>query len=297
MKLVIPFLGAWFFLLLEANVALVYAANTGDDINGNDSTSVMRNGGFVEVGLVASYEQGIRRGYSPELDDEQQGGIGISISAGFRYDRVFLELSDSGFNGLNLGVTLLDSDRWGVDFLLANVSGDLNFIIEDSSINSSSFEELSEEERSQFISQKPRHVTSAGIRVTGFFGDNIAQLRLLSDQYGGSNGFLGSARFGKRWQLGNVNLQAVVGIRYNSSEINNHIYGVSSVEYSQRFPHYSPDHAWIPEVEFGLSQPVLENWIYATRFRYREYPSSVTDSPLVANGQEFLLTTGIHYVF
>ena len=92
-------------------------------------------------------------------------------------------------------------------------------------------------------------------------------------------------------------MQAIAGVRYNSAKFNNYIYGVTSEEQSQRFSQYTAKQAWIPELEFGASLPVKEDWVFSTRLRYREYPDSVTDSPLVAKNSDVILSTGIHYVF
>jgi len=132
--------------------------------------------------------------------------------------------------------------------------------------------------------------------VTGYFGDNIAQFRLVSDWYDG-NGISGSARLGRQWQLENWNLQAIGGVRYYSEEFSQYLFGVSEEEQSSRFPEYDAGDAWIPEAEIGLRVPVAENWVYTSRLRYRQYPNSITNSPLVANDSDVIFHTGLFYVF
>jgi outer membrane protein len=290
MKIVRPYSVILVFLLFESSFELALAGDIGDDIRGTDASSATKNGGFLEIGLAATLERRSDIRVNPESDEDIQLGVGFSLSAGYRYRRFFIEASESGFDGLNMGFNLFDSDRWSVDLLLANISG--NITIESDKPPPPD----TESERNQAILERDSLFIAAGTRLTGYFGDNIVQLRLVSDWYG-DNGILGSARIGRQWQLGNWNVQAIAGLRYNSAEINNFVYGISSEEQSQRFPQYSADRAWIPEIEFGASLPVRENWVYTTRLRYREYPSSVTNSSLVVNNSDVILSSGIRYVF
>jgi hypothetical protein len=283
-------LGILLYLLLEICVAFAYAGDIRDDIRVSDAKAESKNGGFLEVGVAAVIERRIKAGLDPESDNEVSLDLGLSISAGYRYRQLFVEASDSGFDGLNFGVTLFDSDRWSVDLLLANIAGQINEDDDDAP------PPVTESERNRATLERDSLFIAAGTRVTGYFDDTILQLRLVSDWYG-DNGILGSARIGRQWQLGNWNVQAIAGARYNSAQFNNYLYGVSSEEQSQRFAQYSAKRAWIPEVEFGASLPLGENWVYSTRLRYRHYPSSVTNSPLVAHSSDVILYSGIHYVF
>lgn len=278
------------FLLVDTCFVFAHAGDIADDIRKSDSSYATKNGGFLEIGLSATLEQRSDLRVNSESDDDIHLGVGFSLSAGYRYQRLFIEASESGFAGLNMGVTLFDSDRWSVDLLLANISGNITIESDEPPPPDT------ESERNQAILDRDSLFIAAGTRLTGYFGDNIVQLRLVSDWYG-NNGILGSARVGRQWQLGNWNVQAIAGLRYNSTEINNYVYGISSEEQSERFPEYSAERAWIPEVEFGASLPVRENWVYSTRLRYREYPSSVTNSPLVENNHDVILSSGIRYVF
>jgi outer membrane protein len=268
----------------------VYAGDIGDEVRGTESGSTNKNGGFLELGVSAVFDRESRMRGCTENADESHLNRGLSISAGYRYKRVFIEASESGFDGLNMGVTLFENDRWNVDLLLANIAGNITVESDEPP------PPTTETERSLAILDRDSIFIAAGTRVTGYFGDNIVQLRLVSDWYG-NNGILGSARVGRRWQRGNWNVQAIAGLRYNSAEINNYTYGISSAEQSERFAQYTAGDAWIPELELSASLPVKENWLYSTRLRYRHYPSSVTNSPIMENDSDVILSTGIHYVF
>ena len=280
------------FSILSLCTSFVHADDIGDAIRDTDAGSKGKNGGFLEIGVAATLNRDIKATLNPDPDDDVviELGLGLSLSAGYRYNRLFIEASESGFDGLNLGINMLESDHWSVDVLLANINGNITVESDEPPAPTT------ENERNQAILDRDSLFIAAGARFTGYFGDNIFQLRLVSDWHD-DNGILGSARAGRRWQVGNWNVQAIAGVRYNSAEFNNYIYGVTSEEQSVRFPQYTAKQAWIPEVELGASVPVKENWVYSTRLRYRAYPSSVTNSPLVVENSDIILTSAIHYVF
>ncbi len=266
------------------------AGEIGDELRAADSGNASKNGGFLEVGAAMTVQQSIYRRADPTEDNDISLNVGLSISAGYRYERLFFEASESGFNGLNFGVVLLENDRWRADLLLANISGHISIESEEPPIPST------EDERNDAILSRDSLFVAAGARLTGYFGDNLVQLHVVSDWHD-DNGVSGSARVGRQWQVGNWNVQAIGGARYYSQQFNNYLYGVSAEEQSQRFTQYVAGNAWIPEFEVGASLPLKKNWVYSSRLRYRHYPNSVTNSPLIANDADVILTSAIHYVF
>lgn len=268
----------------------VLAADIADEVRATEPGPASENGGFLELGLTATLASRIAQTPDAADNDNFDLEFGVAISAGYRYERLFLEASESGFDGLNLGVTLHESARWSVDLLLANIAGSLTVESDEPP------PPVTEEEKNRATLERDSLFIAAGTRVTGYFGDSIVQLRLVSDWYD-DNGILGSARVGRQWQLGNWNLQAVGGARYYSPRFNNYLFGVGADEQTQRFPRYRAGSAWIPEVELGASMPVSRDWVYTTRLRFRLYPNSISNSPLVDDSADAILTTGLHYVF
>jgi len=134
------------------------------------------------------------------------------------------------------------------------------------------------------------------IKTSGYFGESIVQLRLVSDWYDG-NGILGNLRAGRQWQRGNWNLQAIGGVRFHSATFHDYLHGVDADEQTNRFQVYKAGSAVIPEVEPGASIPVNEDWVFRGRLQFRQIPDSIEDSPLVAHGEAGTLTLGLHYVF
>lgn len=278
--------------LLVAWLPMALAGDIGNDIRDAEPSPSSENGGFLELGLIATFGRGIEAQLVEGDDTEYELRINLhpSINAGYRYNRLFVEASDSGFDGLNLGATLFANKTWSVDLLLANIAGEITIESDEPPAP------VTEEERNSALLERDSLFIAAGTRVTGYFGDNIVQLRLVSDWYD-DNGIQGSARVGRQVQLGNWNLQGIIGARYYSPRFNNYLYGVSSEDQTNRFSEYRAGNAWIPEIELGASVPINKDWVFSSRLRMRRYPNSITDSPLVAENTDATLITGVHYVF
>ena len=260
------------------------------DVNEQQPRFITENGGFLELGIGVGGGRRLLHQPNESASDDYELFIELLISAGYRYNRFFVEATESSFDGLNLGFTVLNTKHWTVDALFANIAGNVTVESDEPP------PPITEDERNDAIMARDNLFIAAGARVTGYFGDNIAQFRLVSDWYDG-NGISGSARLGRQWQLENWNLQAIGGVRYYSEEFSQYLFGVSEEEQSSRFPEYDAGDAWIPEAEIGLRVPVAENWVYTSRLRYRQYPNSITNSPLVANDSDVIFHTGLFYVF
>lgn len=248
------------------------------------------NGGFLELGVGVEIKRTIRHALDPEESEDYALGLTLEFSAGYRFGRLFVEAKRGVLGGLNAGITLTESEHWDFDILLASISGNYT------SSPDEPYVPVTESERNADIVNRDTFYVAAGGRLTGYFDDNIVQLRVLSDWHE-YNGMLGSLRAGRQWQLGNWNAQALAGFRYHSAQFNDYQFGVDEAEQSARFPSYKAGSALIPEVELTVSVPVKKSWVYSSMLRYTQFPSSVTNSPLVNNNSAFSLSTGIYYVF
>ncbi|MBX2881626.1 MAG: MipA/OmpV family protein [Granulosicoccus sp.] len=253
-------------------------------------------GGFLELGLAMTLRDNHILQPEPDDNEDVELEFEISVSAGYRFRNFFIEGTDQiegiddGFSGLNLGATLLETAHWDVDLLFANIAGTATVDSEDPPPPET------EAQRNYAILNRDSLFVAAGPRLRGYFNDTIVQLRLVSDWYD-DNGILASARVGRQWQLGNINLQAIAGARFFSDKFSNYIYGISESEQSERFPAYTATRSIIPEVELGLSKPLNRDWVLRSRMRIRQYPNSISDSPLAVSDRHIVITTGIHYVF
>jgi len=262
--------------------------------NAQDSEHSDQNGGFLELGLELTLARGVLQRLDPKENGEYAADFELGISAGYRYNRFFIEARDSTFDGLNAGITAFRNHHWTVDALVANVNG--RHTVRSAEAPDVTDNPITEDERNRSIIARDTLFAAGGVRVRRFSGDGIADIKVVTDWYGG-HGITGSARLGQQWQLGNVNVQATGGFRYNSEEFNNFLFGVSEEEQSVRFPAYRADAAWIPEVQVELRKPLKKNWVMASTFLYRYYPDAISDSPIVAKDEDFLISSGLYYVF
>lgn len=284
-------IGAFAALLAWAAFVPVHAQEAIDDSADSEQASRLGNGGFLELGATGKLESSIRRRSLTNNSGELTSELDLAISGGYRYNNWFFEVSESPFAGLNLGKTLAGNNQWNLDLLFANIAGQINLEDDDSHPSPQS-----EEARNQQLLNRDTLYVAAGVRATLFSGNSLFQFRLVSDWLG-SSGLLGSLRFGHQWQLGNWNVQAIAGARHYSDKFNNYLYGVTESEQTALFPKYEAGVAWIPELELGASKPVSQDWVYSMRLRWRTYPDSITNSPLVSEDSDMLLSAGFHFVF
>lgn len=281
----------WFAALAVVNCSnFVFAGNSALDASA-DATERNQDGGFLELGISVIS----RRAHFHDIDPLDSGDVDLeiefSVSAGYRYKNLFIEGTDDyGFDGLNVGMTLAEFHHWDVDLLLANMAGTVTIESDEPPPPET------EAERNSAILERDSLFIAAGPRITGYYNDTIFQFRLVADWYEG-NGFLGGARVGRQWQVGNYNMQAIAGARYYSQDYSDYRYGISVEEQSERFPAYRASSAWIPELEFGLSKPIRRDWVFRSRIGFRHFPDSISESPLASRDTDIVFTNGIHYVF
>ena len=107
-------------VLLTLASGWAFAANIADEVR-QDEPSELGNGGFLELGAILRLDRVADTPTDPSDDIENDAGIGPSISFGYRYNNLFIEATESDFDGLNLGYTLWHNPNWTVDFLAANL--------------------------------------------------------------------------------------------------------------------------------------------------------------------------------
>lgn len=270
---------------------VTHAADIVDEVRNPGQSPAAENGGFLEIGLIAGAESRPWQQYDPADNDRFDGIAGILISGSYHYKRVFAEAIMFGLDGLNLGANLWQNERWAVDFLALNIDGKPPSTSEITDENLSA-----EEKRDKQLLDRDNGFVSAGIRVTGYFGDTISQFRLVSDYYD-SHGIIASARVGRQWLAGNWKIQGLLGARYNSAKINQSWYGVEPAEATLRFPTWQADHSVQLETQLGVSYPINRDWVFRSDLLYIHYPAAVTNSPLLANSRDFAFIFGLSYVF
>jgi hypothetical protein len=270
---------------------VTHAGDIADEVRNPGQSPAAENGGFLEIGLIVGAESRPWQQYDPADNDQFDPIAGIVLSGSYRYKRVFAEVTVLGLDGLNLGANLWQNQRWAVDFLALNVDGKPPSNSEPTDENLSA-----EEQRDRKLLDRDNGFVSAGIRVTGYFGDTISQFRLVSDYYN-SHGIIASARIGRQWLAGNWKIQGLLGARFNSAKINQSWYGVDTAEATLRFPAWQADNSIQLETQLGVSYPINQDWVFRSDLLYIRYPAAIANSPLLANSHDFAFTFGLSYVF
>ncbi|MEE9333819.1 MAG: MipA/OmpV family protein [Granulosicoccaceae bacterium] len=276
--------------LLLAAASQLTAANdnaTASDNSLPDPNS--ENGGFLELALGVGHVDFARVDEIEGLRSNPGDKLFLNIHGAYRYKRFFVEATRDGFDGLNLGATLWQNDKWSVDFLAANIGGNKNGDDDSAAV--------SEAEKNIALIDRDTFFAGAGARITRYFGnDKIAQFRLLSDYYE-SNGALWSARLGKQWQHGNWSYTGFLGARYNTAKLNNYLYAVSASEATQLFPEYKAGNTVSLEAEIGVSYPLSRKLVFRSDLSLVRYQREIYNSPLLDDKQDAKFTAGISYVF
>lgn len=248
------------------------------------------SGGFLELGI----ESGLARLARIEDIDHDAGdlslGFSLSLSAAYRRGRWFLEMTQGGFDGINLGATLLAQPDWSIDFLVANIAGQIR------NPDFSDDAPTTEAERDIELIRRDTLFVGSGIRATRHVGDALMQVRWISDLYSG-HGHIVSARLGQAWQAGNWNIQAFIGAEYHTRRLNDYLFGVDADEATTRFPEFSGRPGSVYDAEIGATLPLGHNWVFDTRLNTRYYPEELSDSPLLIDQRDVILTSRVNYVF
>lgn len=273
---------------------LAIAGDIGDEVRRGVNQADDYDGGYIE------FTAGIGCGYVSSITDEADYGSGRTdcdfqwgMGGEYRFKRLFLEASNHGQDGLNIGVNVWSNAGWSVDLLGASVYGRLTK--REPHIDSET-PGLSERARNYWILNRDTWYVGAGARVTRYIGDNIVQLRLVTDIHD-SNGFTSTARFGRAWQVKNWNFHGLASLTYRSAETNQYHFGVSELEQTERFPAYSPGSTLETGIEVGVSYPLTQHWVFRSEVHYRPVPVAVQNSPIIKFDWAAAMETHISYVF
>jgi len=98
MKTNYSWIGRALLLYLWILSAPLWAGDISSDVRSTEPTTSNTRGGFLEIGIAAAIEERIQRSLDPSEDGDLNLAIRLSLSAGYRYDRLFFEASESGFD-------------------------------------------------------------------------------------------------------------------------------------------------------------------------------------------------------
>lgn len=235
----------------------------------NESQDDSRNGGFLKLGYGYNYET------SPyhERDDEFQ----LYASGRYQYEGLFVELTHGANElnqGLNFGYNLFNYDNWSFDLASIQAHGDTGFDVATQFSKDGPIERISIFRDDSFM---------LGFRATGGFDDSNVQFTVapysFNDDY--DDGVFASLWLNRSWQVRNWEVHAALGIKYRSSGILNHYYGISPEQAIELFPVYSAGSGVDYTGQLGFSYPLTQNWLFEGYYRYTGLSSSISDSPMM----------------
>jgi outer membrane scaffolding protein for murein synthesis (MipA/OmpV family) len=262
---------------------IAQAGDLGREIRSGTMAPDNQNGGYFSLGVGIGVVQHTIYGYPEDnQDDDGLSGIAyLNLNGRYQYNNWFIEAYSESVHDFNMGYTLLDDDKWSVDFIL---SPSFSYLGEDSSDD---WKELKERDGD----------LGAGFRVNHYTPDYILQFRLLSDISGTHGGQNASAFIGKNWQIRNWNFHSLVGVTYNSADALDYYFGIEESEVSDEFSRFDASGGLDLTIELGLAYPISEDWVFRAGYRYMRLPNEIADSPLILRQDFQLLATSINYVF
>jgi outer membrane protein len=154
-----------------------------------------------------------------------------------------------------------------------------------------------EEGATQERDERDRHTAGMGGLEYYLFTPLVdVQLVLLSDFTAVHYGEEARISLGKYWASGRHHVSASVGAIWQSSEIINYYYGVTSAEADENGP-YSTDAAWTPLVSVDWNYQLTERWDVRLLANYRQLPDEIAASPLINDNKVITVFIGGVYHF
>jgi outer membrane protein len=122
------------------------------------------------------------------------------------------------------------------------------------------------------------------------------QLQYVSDFTGVHHGDEVRIALAKKWAHGRHRVSASVGALWQSSEVVNYYYGVTSLEADLRGT-YSADAAVTPIVRLDWNYQLTERWDLRFLANYRQLPDEISASPLINDNKVITVFIGGVYHF
>ena len=274
-------------LLLGTNN--VFSADIATDIRNAAAGPDISNGGHFEVGLGFDYTNSARLTTS---DNEDGASVTLEIGGAYRYNGLFIELSQGTLDGLSIGYHLWSNDTWAIDVLGSSING----VLTEEDDEDDNRSNRSEAQRNNALIDRDTFYNGAGFRATAYFGNTIFQYRLVSDIHD-DNGVMSTLRLGRSWQFRNWNFHSVVSASYASAKTSRYWYGITESEATTRFSEYDLDSTMTYTAEIGLTYPISEHVVFRSSARYTQFSNDIQDSPLVDSSGSTYIATSINYVF
>jgi len=253
--------------------APAYSADISRDVReGREDESV--HGGYLEIGVSFGYKD------YPVPGTQKIIGA-ISIGGHYRFKRFFVDVHAESYSQFQVGLNAYSGQNWSFDLLVAGsefgAQSELNKTLE------------------EFTNREPG--TNIGIRATGYSGPLILQIEFMRDMTGAHGGHLATATVARQWLFHNWNFHALTGLRYESSESLDYQFGLNENQATAECPAYEAKAGTTAVVEFGLTYPINEFFIYKATARYWRFPESVASSPFITDDGFYTLVNSMYLVY
>jgi outer membrane protein len=219
-----------------------------------------RDSGFLELGF------GLKSSDSLEMMREGFEGLEFAteFNVGVQLSGLFYEyFSDSGNRGV-FGVNFYNNDWIGLD-LIGGLEHD---------------KFADDKEDTLLLPIDVRHADfTGGFRSTVYLGPLVVQGQVRKEITKYHQGYTGSLQAGTNVQIRNLNIHAVAGASYQSAEVMDYYYGVTSSEVSPNFAEYKAGEDIRYNAEIGASYPLGESWVLRGKVDYTQYSDSMINSP------------------
>lgn len=133
----------------------------------------------------------------------------------------------------------------------------------------------------------------ASLDVFGDWGRlNVSALHDLLDRNDGAEvdaGYTYALHFGR------LALSPALGVRWESSNLTNYLYGVSPAEVIAGRQAYTPGSAISPYAALGFSERLTTHWEVAGQLQYLRFASAIKDSPIIDRHGSTTLFIGVLY--
>lgn len=239
---------------------------------------------FAELGITLGTGKIPLVGFNDqELEDSGDTiySLGVGLLGRLEYKGYFVEFIQNSFSNATLGKSLWRKDNSEVELIFTS-------LFERTSRRDFTGLETITDRKGDF---------NAGLRGSYYFGDRILQFELVHDIVDSHNGSMISLQFGKQALIRNWNVHALLGVRYFSKDIVNHLFAVSATEATADIPEYSAKDGFTPSIQLGAAIPLNENWIFRGVAEYTKLPDSVSQSPLAQGDDLHTISAGVYYVF
>jgi len=135
-----------------------------------------------------------------------------------------------------------------------------------------------------------------GVRSSYYLNDTVAQLELIGDVSDTHDGNMVALQLGRQRQLWNWHLRGLIGFRYFSEEMVNHVFGVSAEESTGLLPEYQGDGVIMSSLQVAAVLPLHEKVLFNVKASYDKLPNHLAESPLLTGKEIHSMEVGVTFV-